>query len=641
MKDETVIDTTACPDCGARAGVIDRWVLESTDGPVEHAKLTCPNGHWFFMPLSGLADRAGDAVRPLRILLLCSSFNGLAQRAWLDLRAAGHRVSVQLADDAAAMICAVSAADPDLVLCPFLRERVPEQIWTRWPTVVIHPGPKGDRGPSALDWAVMGAERRWGVTALQAIHEMDAGPIWASRTFPLDPVAVRKSDLYNGAVTDAATQIIHEVVAKVGGRAFRPEPLDYRRPDVWGRLRPAARQSDRAFSWSDPSEHILRRVRAADGSPGVHTELCGLPVTVYDAHEAVSSRQLPGPPGAVVGRHHGAVLVRTGDGGVWIGQLRARAEGSPAGVKLPATTVLAAHLHGIPDAVADTAHHEITYRREGTIGTLTFSFYNGAASTEQCRRLRAAIAHAAAQDTRVLLLRGGRPFCHGIHLGVIEAAADPAAEAWANIQAIDDVCREIIGCTSQFVICAVEGNAGAGGVMLALGTDRVVLRAGVVLNPHYRTMGLYGSEYWTYVLPRRIGAAAAGALTTQCLPIGTGDAVRTGLADAAFPGERFDEALQSYCAHLAGAADYQARLARKRSARAADEHRRPLSAYREAELHEMSLDIHDDRHGFAAARRQFLAKRRSASGDPTVASGALTEFRPPVARLTDLALPGR
>ena len=45
--------------------------------------------------------------------------------------------------------------------------------------------------------------------------------------------------------------------------------------------------------------------------------------------------------------------------------------------------------------------------------------------------------------------------------------------------------------------------------MLALGADRVLLRDGIVLNPHYRTMGLFGSEYWTYVLPRRVGRPAA------------------------------------------------------------------------------------------------------------------------------------
>ena len=53
----------------------------------------------------------------------------------------------------------------------------------------------------------------------------------------------------------------------------------------------------------------------------------------------------------------------------------------------------------------------------------------------------------------MLLLRGGQPFSNGLHLGVIDAAADPAAEAWDNIVAIDDVCEEIITCVDQLVVC--------------------------------------------------------------------------------------------------------------------------------------------------------------------------------------------
>ncbi len=115
-------------------------------------------------------------------------------------------------------------------------------------------------------------------------------------------------------------------------------------------------------------------------------------------------------------------------------------------------------------------------------------------STGQCERLAAAVRTAAAADTRVLVLRGGPSFANGIHLNVIHAAARPEAEAWRNIQAIDDVCREIITCTGQLVVASVGGNAGAGGVMLALGADRVLVRAGVVFNPHYRTIGLYGGD---------------------------------------------------------------------------------------------------------------------------------------------------
>jgi hypothetical protein len=45
---------------------------------------------------------------------------------------------------------------------------------------------------------------------------------------------------------------------------------------------------------------------------------------------------------------------------------------------------------------------------------------------------------------------------------------------------------------------------------------------GLYSTPHYRSMGdLYGSEYWTYTLPRRVGQTRALELTQSCQPIGT------------------------------------------------------------------------------------------------------------------------
>ena len=219
----------------------------------------------------------------MRILLLCSAFNGLSQRAWLELRRRGHDVSIQLAVSEEAITLAAERLDPDLIICPFLRERVPAAVWTRYRTIIVHPGPKGDRGPSSLDWAIIDGEPRWGVTALQAVEEMDAGPVWATRTFPLDVDPPAKSALYNGPVADAAIEVIGEVVDKAATPAFRPEALDERAPDVIGRLRPTMRQADRRFAWSDSTETIVRRIRASDGSPGVRTTLGGVEVSVFDA----------------------------------------------------------------------------------------------------------------------------------------------------------------------------------------------------------------------------------------------------------------------------------------------------------------------------------------------------------------------
>jgi hypothetical protein len=50
------LDTTTCPECGAPAEVTERAVLESTDGPVEHARVVCLVRHWFLLPAASLSS---------------------------------------------------------------------------------------------------------------------------------------------------------------------------------------------------------------------------------------------------------------------------------------------------------------------------------------------------------------------------------------------------------------------------------------------------------------------------------------------------------------------------------------------------------------------------------------------------------
>jgi hypothetical protein len=54
------MDLTSCPECGNAAEMVARDVLESTDGPIEHAKVVCVAGHWFVLPVAALT--AGRAV---------------------------------------------------------------------------------------------------------------------------------------------------------------------------------------------------------------------------------------------------------------------------------------------------------------------------------------------------------------------------------------------------------------------------------------------------------------------------------------------------------------------------------------------------------------------------------------------------
>ena len=255
---------------------------------------------------------------------------------------------------------------------------------------------------------------------------------------------------------------------------------------------------------------------------------------------------------------------------------------------------------------------EIVYTEEEQVGYLSFDFYVGAMSTSQCYRLRDAFLHARSRPTRVIVLLGGADFwSNGIHLNVIEASADPAAKSWRNINAIDDLVFEILTTLSHLVIAGLRGNAGAGGAMMALAADHVYARSGVVLNPHYRGMGgLYGSEYWTYTLPRRVGQRRALELTQSCRPIGTRAAQEMGFIDDAFgeDTEAFEAKLRERARHLARNPKFRLMLRNKHERRLDDEYAKPLASYRAEELERMRVNFFGPDRAYHEARRRFVFK---------------------------------
>ncbi|MGW3356670.1 hydrogenase maturation protein [Streptomyces bungoensis] len=556
------------------------------------------------------------------ILLVASAFNSLSQRVYAELSDRGHRVDVVLDTHGPdAVRAAVRELRPDLVVAPMLKTALPEDVWRERTCLIVHPGPPGDRGPSSLDWAIAEQAPSWGVTVLQAEAAMDAGDIWASQSFPVPPVG--KSDLYRNEASDAAAAAVLLAVERYAGASYKPRPQTGDAvPVVW---RDFLRQERRRIDWrNDSTDTVLRKLRGADSQPGVLDEILGHEVFLHGGHP---EDQLRGEPGELLATRAGAVCRATRDGAVWIPELRPRrTSGDPAPFRRPAASVLASFSVTLPEAPAPLdlpasrrTWTDIRYRQQGDVGFLDFSFPGGAMSTGQCRRLLAAYEYALARPTSVLVLGGTRDFfSNGIHLNVIEAAADPAAESWANLNAMDDLVEAVLRTTDRLVVAALAGNAAAGGVMLALAADQVWCRTGAVLNPHYRRMGLYGSEFWTYTLPRRVGDGTAHRLTTQALPVSAASAEWLGLVDRLVPagaGEFAAEA-ELLAAGLAAAPDLRQRIAAKAEARRADEQERPLADYRRDELARMHAVFFDPAAPYHALRSAFVRKRPTGSPRP-------------------------
>jgi putative two-component system hydrogenase maturation factor HypX/HoxX len=255
---------------------------------------------------------------------------------------------------------------------------------------------------------------------------------------------------------------------------------------------------------------------------------------------------------------------------------------------------------------------DIRYEESGAVGYLHFDFYNGAMGTTACEHLLAAYEAAKQRPTQVIVLMGGADFfSNGLDLNRIEAADSPPDESWRNINAMDDLCRAILATDSHLTISALRGNAGAGGAFLALAADTVWARRGVILNPHYKNMGnLHGSEYWSYLLPRRVGAERAAEIMRHRLPLGAEAAASMGFLDEAFGDDMagFEAEVRRRAEALAAAPDFAARLEAKRARRAEDEAAKPLDTYRADELKHMQRNFYGFDPSYHVARHHFVRK---------------------------------
>lgn len=535
----------------------------------------------------------------------------MAQRAWVELDRLNHQVKVHIVSSEKNMIDAVNEFQPDLIIAPYLKTKIPEIIWKNYTCFIVHPGIVGDRGSSSLDWAILNDKKEWGVTILEAAEKMDAGKVWATTTFPMRNIS--KSFLYRYEVTNAAMHALLEAVKKFEEKNFTPQSIDEIEINTKGKWNRSTKENDFKFSWTDETSSIIKKINAADSFPGA---LCTIYNEDYFVYGVVEEGKLKDNPGEVLVKRNNAICIATKDAALWIQCLKKKEEEA---IKLPAVIVLndkendvnQSTLNIFDDDKSIKTFREIWYQEANEVGYIHFNFYNGAMSTDQCKRLQHVFIEAKKRNIQVIVLMGGDDiWSNGIHLNLIEASENPAQTSWENINAIDDLIREIILTDKHYVISALRGNAGAGGVSLALSADKVVARKGIVFNPHTRNMGLYGSEYWTYLLPKRIGTERANMFTEQCLPWGTDIAMEVKLIDTCIDDndENFWMQVKKIAEEVAHLSYFNQLLKGKEFKRKRDESYKPLQKYREEELEKMHANFFEDDWGYDYKRYCFVHK---------------------------------
>jgi enoyl-CoA hydratase/carnithine racemase len=510
----------------------------------------------------------------------------------------------------------------------------------------------------------------WAVTVLQAIEKFDAGPVWAFEQFAIDidSPGLTKSTLYFGAVTQAAIAATLTAIQRIqmtenslsaqdrtGARPFSPllQPrLEYCQLSLGdsqvfqggkAHHRPLLRAAERAFDVGyHDAQLISRRIRSSDSQPGVLTKIFGPALYVYggmieDNVRAVPPKTISTMRVGILGIRNNAICISTIDGkGVWIThtrRLKTRLD-QALWPKLPAVMGLLA-LEALSQEEIDrldwplpekfspisySSYQKISIDMQAhddhsKIAYLYFNFYNGAMSTSQCSQLIEAMDYIISESTpesrvHAVVLMGGDYFSNGIALNVIEAAPCPATESWLNINRINDVVYHILydfPARDIVTFAAIRGNAAAGGVALAAACDVVIAGTNVVLNPAYRAVGLFGSEYHTLSYPGRCAPAKAQEILTRMLPMDAQQAQAAGLVDFVFPGpgSKLDDSIRFHVDFMLRQGNFKRGLWRRK----ADLSKPALARARAVELKEMSLDFWSARSlRYHERRRAFVRK---------------------------------
>jgi len=153
---------------------------------------------------------------------------------------------------------------------------VPEPLLSERLWLNVHPSllPRW-RGAAPVERALMAGDAETGVTVIELVKELDAGPIAAQRSFPIE------ADDDAGAIYAKAAPLAVELLDEALEQpSFRPQPgegatyADKISPD------------DRVLDLSRPPAELVNRVQALSPHIGARAELHGRVVTVWRARVA-------------------------------------------------------------------------------------------------------------------------------------------------------------------------------------------------------------------------------------------------------------------------------------------------------------------------------------------------------------------
>jgi len=170
------------------------------------------------------------------------------------------------------------------------------------------------RGAAPINWAIAKGESETGVTTMLMDEGMDTGPIFLSRTVPIDPKDTASS--LEERLAKVGAEMIVETIQRLERGDIRPISQD----SSQATYAPPFKKQDGWIDWSQPAGVLHQRIRALNPWPGTFTRMGGKMLKIFWAEvDQTPQRQVPG---CIVDVGKEGIRVATGEGHLLVQEIQ-------------------------------------------------------------------------------------------------------------------------------------------------------------------------------------------------------------------------------------------------------------------------------------------------------------------------------
>ena len=148
------------------------------------------------------------------------------------------------------------------------------------------------RGAAPATAAILAGEQETGVTILEVVRKLDAGPVLAQRPLPIEPHDT--TGTLNEKMAAMGAGLLIEVLPEWERGEITPQPQD----EAQASNAPTVQREDAVIDWSLPAVDVWRRVRAYQPWPVATTSVGGEPLRILEGWPLTADADAP--PGTVL-----------------------------------------------------------------------------------------------------------------------------------------------------------------------------------------------------------------------------------------------------------------------------------------------------------------------------------------------------